>query len=146
MAGAFLILVVAAAPLLGKEETTEELIARAQAARPDQQAGIYMEVAQRELKAATEAYKADKDTEFLAAIEQVVKYSDSAHVASIHSGKHLKNIEIKIREIVIRLRDLKLNVDVDQQTPVQTAIDRLEGFRTELLNGMFGTKNQDKKP
>ena len=146
MVGAFLILVVAAAPLLGKEETTEELIARAQAARPDQQAGIYMEVAQRELKAATEAYKADKDTEFLAAIEQVVKYSDSAHVASIHSGKHLKNIEIKIREIVIRLRDLKLNVDVDQQTPVQTAIDRLEGFRTELLNGMFGTKNQDKKP
>ncbi len=67
-------------------------------------------------------------------------------MASIHSGKHLKNTEIKIREIVIRLRDLKLNVDVDEQTPVQTAIDRLEGFRTELLNGMFGTKNQDKKP
>jgi hypothetical protein len=131
---------------LGAEETTAELIARADAARPDQQPDLYMEVARRELKAATEAYKADKDTEFLAAVEQVVKYSDGAHAAAIHTGKRLKNTEIKIREIVLRLRDVKLNVDMDEQPPVQTAIDRLEGFRTELLRGMFGTKNQDKKP
>jgi hypothetical protein len=145
--GAILILVMAAAMAsLGAEETTEELIARANAARADQQPDLYMEVARRELRAATDAFKAEKDTEFLAAVEQIVKYSDSAHVASIHSGKHLKNTEIKIREIAIRLRDLKLNVDMDQQPPVQAAIDRLEGFRTELLNGMFGTKNQDKKP
>lgn len=147
MVGAILILVVVAAmPSVGAEETTEELIARANAARADQQPDLYMEVARRELRAATDAHKADKDTEFLAAVEQIVKYSDSAHAASIHTGKHLKNTEIKIREIVIRLRDLKLNVDMDQQPPVQAAIDRLEGFRTELLNGMFGTKNQDKKP
>jgi hypothetical protein len=145
--GAILILVVVAATAsLGAEETTEELIARANAARADQQPDLYMEVARRELRAATDAFKAEKDTEFLAAVEQIVKYSDSAHVASIRSGKHLKNTEIKIREIAIRLRDLKLNVDMDQQPPVQAAIDRLEGFRTELLNGMFGTKNQDKKP
>lgn len=131
---------------LGAEETTEELIARANAARPDQQPDLYMEVAQRELRAATDAYKADKDNEFLAAVGQIVKYSDNAHAAAIHTGKHLKNTEIRIREIVLRLRDVKLNVDVDEQPPVQSAIDQLEEFRTELLQGMFGTKKPDQKP
>ncbi len=147
LVGALLLLALAVGTAaLGAEETTEELIARASVARADQQPDLYMEVAQRELRAATDANKADKDSEFLAAVEQIVKYSDIAHAAAIHSGKHLKNTEIKIREIVLRLRDVKLNVDVDEQPPVQSAIDQMEGFRTELLNGMFGTKKQDKKP
>jgi hypothetical protein len=102
-----------------------------------------MQVAQRELKLATEAYKSDKMEDFRTAVLQVVKYSDSARSAALHSGKHLKNTEIKIREIAIRLRDIKLNVEVDEQPPVQAAIDRLEGFRTELLHSMFGSKSND---
>jgi hypothetical protein len=79
--------------------------------------------------------------EFRAAVQQIVKYSDRAHSAALHSGKHVKDTEIKIREITIRLRDIKLNVDVDDQPPVQTAMDQLEGFRTELLHAMFGSKS-----
>jgi len=124
----------------GSNETINELIARAEAARPDQQADLYMEVAQKALKSAPEAYKADKVEEFRAAVQQIVQYSDRAHLAALHSGKHVKDTEIKIREIAIRLRDIKLNVDVDDQPPVQTAMDQLEGFRTELLHSMFGSK------
>ena len=138
-----MVLLVAATAVHGREETTEELIARADAARPDQQPDLYMQVAQRELKSATEAYKSDKMEDFQAAVQQIVKYSDSAHSAAMHSGKHLKNTEIKIREIAIRLRDVKLNVDIDNQAAVQAAIDRLEGFRTELLHSMFGSKSND---
>lgn len=138
-----LLLLAAAAAAFGREETTEELIARADTARPDQQPDLYMQVAQRELKSATEAYKSDKMEDFRGAVQQIVKYSDSAHSAALHSGKHLKNTEIKIREIAIRLRDIKLNVEVEEQPPVQAAIDRLEGFRTELLHSMFGSKNND---
>jgi hypothetical protein len=97
-----------------------------------------MEIAQREFRSATDAYQASKVDDFGAAMGQIVKYSDSARAAALHSGKHVKNTEIKIREIVIRLRDLKLNVDVDDEPPVQATIDRLEGFRTELLHAMFG--------
>ena len=140
---AILIVVLVAAAARAREESTEELIARADAARPDQQPDLYMQVAQRELKLATEAYKSDKMEDFRTAVLQVVKYSDSAHSAALHSGKHLKNTEIKIREIAIRLRDIKLNVEVDEQPPVQAAIDRLEGFRTELLHSMFGSKSND---
>lgn len=145
LGGAILILLLlaAAAAAFGREETTEELIARADTARPDQQPDLYMQVAQRELKSASEAYKSEKLEDFRVAVQQIVKYSDSAHSAALHSGKHLKNTEIKIREIAIRLRDIKLNVEVGEQPPVQAAIDRLEGFRTELLHSMFGSKSND---
>ena len=145
LVGAILLfLLAAAAASFGKsEETIEQLIARADAARPDQQPDLYMKVAQRELKFATEAYKADKLEEFRTAVQQIVKYSDNAHSAALHSGKHLKSTEIRIREIAKRLRDIKLNVDADEQPPVQAAIDRLEGFRTELLHSMFGSKSND---
>lgn len=135
-----LMLLAAAGASLGKsEETTEELIARADAARPDQQPDLYMEVAQRAEKSAVDTYKADKVEDFHTALAQIVKYSDKARAAALQSGKHVKNTEIKIREIAIRLRDLKLNVDVDDQPPVQAAADQLESFRTELLHAMFGT-------
>lgn len=126
-----------------KEESVEQLIARAEAARPDQQADLYMQVADRELKAVMEASKASQWDQFLTALQQTVKYSDSAHSAALHTDKHLKRTEIKIREISNKLRDLKLNVDLDEQPAVQAAVDRLEGFRTELLHSMFGSKSND---
>jgi hypothetical protein len=138
MFGLFL-LAAAGGAFGGSDETTEQLIARANAARVDQQPDLYMEIAQREYKSATDAYQADKINEFGAAVELIVKYCDSAHAAALHSGKHLTGTEIHIREIAGRLRDLKLNVDVDDQAPVQAAIDRLEGFRTELQRAIFGT-------
>lgn len=125
------------------EEPLEQLIARADAARPDQQPDLYMQVAERELKSATEANKSDKIEEFREAVQRIVQYSDSAHSAALHSGKRLKRTEIKIRAIATRLRDIKLNVDADDQPPVQAAIDRLEGFRSELLHSMFGSKSND---
>jgi hypothetical protein len=141
-----LFLLAAAAGSFGRsDETIEQLIARANAARIEQQPDLYMEIAQREFKSATDAYQASKIDEFSAAMVQIVKYSDSARAAALHSGKRIKNTEIKIREIAIRLRDLKLNVDVDDEPPVQAAIDQLEGFRTELLHAMFGTGSKSDK-
>lgn len=140
LVGAIVLMVLATASFGKSDETIEQLIAQANAARVDQQPDLYMKVAQRELRSAVDDYKANKVDEFGAAVEEVVKYSDSAHTAALHSGKHLKNTEIKIREIAIHLRDMQLNVDVDEQPPVQAAIDRLEGFRTELLHAMFGSK------
>ena len=144
LVGVILLLLAAGTASFGRaEETLEQLIARADAARPDQQPDLYMQVAERELKSATEANKSDKIEEFREAVQQVVKYSDSAHSAAMHSGKRLKRTEIKIRQIATRLRDLKLNVGADDQPPVQAAIDRLESFRSELLHSMFGSKSND---
>jgi len=126
-----------------KEETLEQLIARANEARPDQQADLYLEVAERELKFAIEANKAGQSEALRSALQQIVKYSGNAHLVAMRSDKHLKRTEIKLRGISAKLRDLKGNADVDDQAPVQAAVDQLEAFRTELLHAMFGSKSND---
>jgi hypothetical protein len=137
------LLAVTAVSFGRKDETIEQLIARADAAQPDKQPDLYAQVAQRELQSALDAYKTSQWDQFRTALQQTVKYCDNAHSAAMHTDKHLKRTEIKIREMSNRLRDLKLNVDIDDQPVVQAAVDRLEGFRTELLHSMFGSKSND---
>ena len=61
----------------------------------------------------------------------------------MRNNKRIKRTEIKIREISYKLRGMKLNVDVDDQPAVQDAIDKLEQFRNELFQSMFGSKSKD---
>jgi DNA repair photolyase len=142
--GVVVFLVAASLLSLGKrDETIEQLITRAEAAPLQQQSDLFLEVAERELKLATEAFKADKREEGRTALEQIVKYSDKAHSAAIASRKRIKHTEIKLRQISGRLRDIKMNVDFDDQAQVQATIGKLEDFRSELLKSMFGSKNND---
>jgi len=138
--------VVAALAAFGAEqETLDQLIARANAASLSQQPDLYLEVADREVKAATDSYKANKPEDGRSALQQTVNYADQAHAMVLKSGKKLPHTEIKIRRMSARLRDLKQNVDADEQAGVQSAVDKLEAFRTDLLKTMFGAKNPEKK-
>ncbi len=143
--GAILIVLLATSILsFGRsEEPLQQLIARADAALPAHQPDLYVEVAERELKSTVESYKANQLEEGRVALEQIVTYADKSHAAAIHTGKRIKHTEIKIRQIATRLRDLKLDVAVDDQPLIQAAVDKLEDFRTELLRSMFGSKNND---
>ena len=140
---ALILAVIAGLALAKKEETLQQLAARADSAQVDQQPNLCMEVAERALKEGTDAYTANQYVQFRTNLEQVVTYSDKAHSAAMTSKKHVKGTEIKIRKISERLRDLKLNVNYDDEATVQAAIDKLEKFRTELLKNMFGSKSND---
>src|SRR5271170_3427776 len=121
-----------------KTETLQELIARADAARIDDQPALYVEIAERQLKSADELYTAGKVDDAQAAVTDVVTYSQKAHDAAIQSGKKLKNTEIELRKMAAKLRDIKRSLNFDDQAPLQTAADRLENLRTDLLSRMFG--------
>ena len=125
------------------DETLQQLVARAEAARPDQQPGLYMEAAERQRESAIGAMKAEQWNEFHADLQDVVKYCDKAHKAAMSSKKHAKDTEIKIRKISTHLKETKLDVGVEDQPDVQAVIDQLEQFRTELLRSMFGGKSHD---
>ena len=129
------------ASCVAKDETIEQLIARADTAQGGHQPDLYLEVADRELKVTTDSYKANRLEDGRAGLEKIVTYADKAHASAIHSGKRLPHTEIKIRRISTRLRDLKLNVDVDDQPLVQATIDKLEGFRTDILKSLFPKGN-----
>jgi hypothetical protein len=141
-----LVICLLAAGLLSfarRDESIEQLMARADAASSGQKADLCMEVAERELKLTIDSYKGNKLDDGRASLRQIVSYADKAHSAAIDSGKKLKPTEIKIRRIAGRLRDLKFNVDADEQPLVQAAVDKLENFRTDLLHSMFGSKTND---
>jgi hypothetical protein len=140
---ALLLLALSALSFGKKEETLEQLIARADSAKLDQQPELYVEIAERQLQALASASKDERWEEFRVELQQVVKYCDRAHSAAVQSRKKIKRTEIKIRQISQRLRNLKLDVDADDQPQVQAAVDKLEHFRAELFRSMFGMDGKD---
>jgi len=119
-------------------DVLKELIARAEVARPEDKPALYVAVCERQLKITNELYAADKAVEAQAAVKDLVTYAEKAHDAAIQSGKRLKDTEIAYRKMAAKLRDLKRGLNFEDQAPVQTAADRLENLRTDLLSHMFG--------
>jgi hypothetical protein len=139
-----LVLVALAVASAGKkEETLEQLIARADAARPDQQPDLYVEIAERQMKSLLDASHDERWAEFRVTLQDVIKYCDRAQATAIQSKKKVKRTEIKIRQISLRLRNMKFDVDADDQPSVQAAVDKLEHYRAELFKSMFSMGDKD---
>jgi hypothetical protein len=132
------LLALSLATFASKELTLQELVARADAAPLGDRPGLYIEIAQRQLKSADDLYDAGKVVEARAAVEDVVTYSSKAHDAAIQSNKKLKNTELTVRRMSHRLRDLKHTLNYEDQPPVQAAADRLQTLADDLLTHMFG--------
>jgi hypothetical protein len=134
----FLLLAVSVAAFASKEQTVQELIARADAASANDRPGLYVEIAERQLKAADGSYTEGKVEEARAAVQDVVTYSTKAHDAAIQANKKLKNTELALRKMAHRLRDLKHTLNFEDQPPVQAAADKLQTLSDDLLSQMFG--------
>ena len=74
-------------------------------------------------------------------------YSEKARDAATQTRKRLKNVEIDVRKMAAKLRDIKRTLAFEDQPPVEQAIDRLEDIRTTLLKEMFAKeeKKEQKK-
>jgi len=121
-----------------KPETVQQLIARAETAKPEDRPTLYVEIADRQLTSADELFTAGKVEDAQARVSDVVAYSEKAHDSAIQWTKKLKGTEIAFRKMAARLRDIKHTVNFDDQAPLQAAADRLENLRTDLLAHMFG--------
>lgn len=126
--------------LAAKEEPLDQLIARAESARPDDRPGLYIEIASRKAEAADKHFDAGEAEAGNAALQEVTAYSKKATDAAISTGKKLKNVEITLRKMAEKFRDIKHSVAFEDQAPIQQTIDELEKMRTDLLAAMFGKK------
>ena len=124
----------------GKDETLNQLIARAESARREDRPALYLEIARQKAEAADQFYHAGNTEAGNASLQDVVTFSRKATVASIDTGKRLKNTEIALRKMVEKFRDLKRAVAFEDQAPIQQTMDELEKMRTDLLSAMFGKK------
>jgi hypothetical protein len=132
------VVILSALSFAGKEQSLDQLIARAQSARIQDQPGLYIDLAQRELRSADQLYIAGKPDEAHAAVTDLVSFADKAQEAAKTSGKRVKNSEIALRKMALKLRDIKRTQSADEQDALQKAADHLEDLRTDLLSNMFG--------
>ncbi len=122
------------------EESVDQLIARAESAQPNDRPALYLKITRLKEEQADKAYDNGNAEAGKAALQDVVIYSQKATDAAIATGKKLKNVEITLRKMAEKFRDIKRTVAFDDQAPLQQTADQLEKMRTDLLSAMFGKK------
>ena len=130
-----------------KDETVDELKARFESAHPDDRPELAIRIAQYQLRNADKLYNDGKVDQARAAVDDIVTYSEKARDAVTQTKKHLKHVEIDVRKMAEKLRDIKRTLVFEDQPPVEQAIRRLEDIRTTLQNEMWpkDTKKEQKK-
>ena len=143
---AFLMLVVALALACSygaaKDETVDELKARFESARPEDRADLAIRIAQYQVRNADKFYSDGQVDQARAAVEDIVTYSEKARDTVTQTRKRPKNVEINVRKMAEKLRDIKRTLTFEDQPPVEQAIRRLEDIRTTLLKEMFAKEDE----
>jgi hypothetical protein len=142
---AVLFLALASAFGAARDESVAELKSRCESARPEDRPGLCIQIARQQLRNADKLYGEGNIDQANAAIDDIVSYSEKARDAATQTKKHLKNVEIDVRKIADKLRDIKRTLAFDDQAPVDKAIRRLEDIRTTLLKEMFAKDSKKEK-
>jgi hypothetical protein len=143
---AFTMLLLALASAYGaKDETVDELKSRFESARPEDRPELGIRIAQHQLRDADKLYSEGNADRARADVEDIVTYSEKARDAAIQTKKRLKNVEIDVRKMAEKLRDIKRTLAFEDQAPVEQAIHRLEDIRTTLLKEMFAKEDKREK-
>jgi hypothetical protein len=130
---------------VAKDETVDELKSRFESARPEDRTELAIRIAQHQLRDADKLYSDGNVDQASAAVDDIVTYSEKARDAATQTKKHLKNIEIDVRKMAEKLRDIKRTLAFDDRPPVEQAIRRLEDIRTTLLKAMFAQDTKKEK-
>ena len=135
---ALLTLGAAVARLDGAEEPAiKEMKERVANARIADRPPLCLQIAERQVGAASRFYVASDSEQAKAALADVIAFSELARDYAIQSHKHEKQSEIIIRRMTRKLADLKHAVTHEEQQEVQTTIERLQRIRDDLLVAMF---------
>ena len=137
----FLIIVVVLLSALAwasdKQESIEALKARADQAQPKDQVDLFTRIAERQLDSLDKAYNGGTVRETQVALTDVVTYGVKAAQVSGDTGKRMKQTEIAMRKMSVRLEAIRKTLEVDDRPPLADAVQKLDAARNELLNRMF---------
>ena len=138
-----LLFAVIAGTAAARDETIDELKSRVPNASPQDRPRLCIRIAELQLRNADKLYKEGDIEHARAAVDEIVTYSEQARDAAVETKKHLKHVEITARKLAERLRDIKRTLALEDQPPIDQAVQRLEEVRTSLLKRMF-SKEKDK--
>jgi hypothetical protein len=135
-----MVILLTASVLAGasRDQSLQDMVAQADAARVEDQPNLYMRIVERQLKTVDNLYYEGKVDQGNEAVRDIVTFSDKAQNAAIKSHKKVKNTEIALRKTAAKLRDIRHTLTLDEQPPVQEAAEHLEKLRSDLLAHLFG--------
>jgi len=128
-----------------KSEAVDELKSRFEHALVEERPELGIRIARHQLSNADKLYNDGNVDEGRAAVEDVATYSEKARDAATQTKKRLKDVEIEVRKMAEKLRDIKHSLAFENQAPVDQAIQRLEDVRTSLLKEMFAENKRKKE-
>jgi hypothetical protein len=134
-----------AAAMPRKDATVEELKARLSSAGRGERPQLCLEIAEKQLDAADKLYAAVETEKAQAAITDVTEFAEKARDYAVQTNKHQKQTEISVRKMIRKIEDIKRTVSREEQGPLQSAVDRLQHVRTDLLLSMFPQAKKDEK-
>jgi hypothetical protein len=141
----FVLLAASLTAAAGQQESVEQLKSRLASVGAQQCPDLCIQIAARQLDAAHKLYIAGESEQAKAAVDDVSAYSEQARDAAVKTGRRQKETEIMVRRMAYRLVDIKRAVSVEEQGAVQSAIERLQRVRDDLLAAMFAKKPKGPK-
>ncbi len=120
-----------------QEVAVEDLKARASSASIGERPHLCVQIAERQLDAASKLYASADVEKAQSTLADVVSYSEQARDYAIQSRKYQKQTEIAVRAMARKLANIRHAVAHSDQEPLQAAIGRLERVRDDLLAAMF---------
>ncbi|HEY6970460.1 MAG TPA: hypothetical protein VJA94_14730 [Candidatus Angelobacter sp.] len=142
--GSIIVLLVLSSLPLSAQRDLEGLKQEADRAEGGHQAKLCSELAQYLVGVADQQFTQGNTDQGQATVQDILKYAQKARDASIKSHDQMKQTEIRLRETQRRVESLKRTLSVDDRPPLDEVERKIEQFRQDLLNAMFGPKKKDK--
>jgi hypothetical protein len=127
------------------QNSLEKLKADAEKAHGGQQAKLYAEVAEKLVDVADQQFTAGNSVQGLATVQDVLQYATKAHDIALNAHDDRKQVEILLRQTQRQLEALKRTLAAEDRPEVDQVEKKLEQFRQDLMDSMFGPKKKDNK-
>jgi len=139
-----LVLLAVSALPLAAQRSIDGLKEEADKAEGGHQARLCSELAEMLVGVADQQFTSGNSDQGQATVQDILKYAQKARDAAIKSHDKLKETEIRLRETQRRLESLKRTLALEDRPPLDDVEKKIEQFRQDLLDTMFGSKKKGK--
>ena len=138
------LLVLGTMPLAAQQRNIDGLKEEADKAAGGHQARLCSELAQYLVGIANQEFTDGNVVQGQATVQDILKYAQKARDAAVKSRDKMKETEIRLRATQRQLEGVKRTLAVEDRPPLDAVEKKIEQFRQDLLDAMFGPKKKDK--
>lgn len=123
-----------------ESQAVANLRKRAEAADGGDRAKLFTELAKLEVEEANSKFSSGDADHAHAEIARATADAQQAKQSSLSTHKRMKQTQMALHELSRRLDGIEHSLSAEDRPQVKTAVERLQGMATELLEAMFKRK------